>query len=248
LISDSYFNNVDLFRSDLPDTSNEPTWKFIITGSNPEAAKDYLEKNIRTLKEKLEMEASSTTTTILSEAPSCFIQEIIVPRCIFDTLKSQLPRIKSLCRSVNIFFSHSESKTKYFAKLILSGMKIQVELAQTTVWREILSLCKQVDAPRTSVGQFKDFAFYGGSLTESEYRQLFFPKPVFTGDAIFKDIAHSPFLKAFEEKFRCVIWIQPENDKAVVNTNVSQTYGNEHSNEMLKIYFSCDPKRKHMLH
>ena len=101
-------------------------WKVTVSGANLEKACGFLEKNITRLRMQQQIQESahrllqSQQTDTEANHTACR-EEVIIPRCTVDCIQRKLGSIRDRCKSVNITFAPSESKSKQFAKINLDA-------------------------------------------------------------------------------------------------------------------------------
>lgn len=213
-------------------------WKFSISGMHPEAARNYLLLNVNEIVKKKEI----IGRTIEVEQEKIRL-EIVIPRCIVDHVKVRLNIMRSTCKNVEVRFTHSDSISKQFAKLIIEGtQQVDVLKAQTILWKEVLTMCHGVKAPLTPNGLFKDFGFLGGKLSYDEFRLLFNNAARNLKHSCCEYLSDSPFFATFQETNRCTIWVQSEEDMGRINSK-NQIINGAVDSKVRKIFFGCEPKR-----
>ena len=215
-------------------------WKYTITGMNPVGAREYFEKSIAYFETEEENEYKSPTE--VTEEAKVFRHEIVVPRCVVDYVKQRLPILQSNAKNAEISFTASRSKSKQFAKLIVeSSDQYQASQAQIVLWKEVLTLCNAHGAPKTPQGRFKDLAFYGGELSQTDFEllcpQLSEVNINYDCCENLRDIAD---MAAFEDFFRCTVWVQAKED---VGRITSKNQLEKDNSGMRKIFFGCEPTR-----
>ena len=184
--------------------------------------------------------ASTNNTTLSGDQ----WQEVVIPRCVVDIFKRRLPFVREKCRSVNISFSHSESKSKAFARLLLEAtLQSDMHVARDTVWSHLNSACAEANAPKVLNGFFyRDLGFLGGELTGEQFRLLFPDKNGSRSNQdCQEDLRWSSFLTSFQSSQRCTVWIQAEDDKGRIDGQ-NNIVGEAVPNAPRKVYFGCDPK------
>jgi hypothetical protein len=178
--------------------------------------------------------------------------EIIIPRIIVDVVKKRYFSLKGYCYNVDVNLTHSDSKSKQFAKLTLSAdMGSDMERACEYLNTELTQMCLSAGAPMTNMGVYKDFGFLGGELSSSDYALLFDPKDdrgnslnVMSGGVstdCSEDLQHNTFAQSFMEANRCSIWIQAEEDMGRVSNNRIINESNPYKSR--KIYYGVTPSR-----
>jgi hypothetical protein len=179
--------------------------------------------------------------------PPHYLTEVIIPRIIVDEVKRKFFSLKGYCYNVDVTFSHSDSKSKQFAKMTLSSdSDSDLNRAMEYLNIELTQMCQQASAPLTPIGIYKDLGFLGGELSNNDFRMLFID---LTGtsastDAC-EDLRRSTFATTFMESNRCMIWVQAEEDMGrVVNNRV---INEAHPSKPRKIYFGVTPSRVKVL-
>jgi serine/threonine protein kinase len=243
----------DVEKYQALDNSKDGTvWKLTISGSNVPAAHNFLEKSAASLQKKVELEAfqaqASAAPTlarvlVANTAPSSLDQhEVVIPRLIVDGVKKRLPSVREKCRSVNILFAPSESKSKQFSRLILEGSLLSdIEAAKEHLWALLIELCEAADAPATPNKMYRDLGFLGGALSNAQFRLLCgAPKDSLRVQAK-EDLQRSPFFASFESSYRCTVWVQSEEDKGRINAN-NRIVDEATAESPRKVFFGCHPK------
>jgi serine/threonine protein kinase len=199
---------------------------------------------------------SNSVSTV--SAPEANSTEVVLPRSIVDVVKRRLPVLREKCRSVNITFVPSESKSKQFAKLIVEGALVSdVEAVKEHLWKQLNIACEENNAPKTPTGVYKDLGFLGGSMSSSDFHRLLeydmtgvpssssssstTPTSVLNQDAKEDLTKWSPFFTSFEATQRCTVWIQADSDKGRID-GFNRIVSEATPNAPRKIYFGCDPK------
>jgi len=222
----------------LEESQDGVTWKFTVEGMQPAKACEYLEKNIEDFQN-----ATSGGDEEMEPVIKITRHEIVIPRCVVDYVKNRMPLLRNNCKNAEITFTASKSMSKQFAKLIIeSEDDVAAFDAQHLLWKEVLTLCNHHDAPRTPKGLFKDLAFYGGELT-TEHFNLLCPK--LSKSNISQDccenLRESAGMAAFEDFYRCTIWVQAMEDMGRINSNnrlVTDAFSGKR-----KIFFGSEPRR-----
>jgi serine/threonine protein kinase len=240
-------------------------WKLTITGANVPKAYSILQKNVVFLEKKFAMEVlarSSTTAQAFlmsaavrpleaNVAPSTTdAHEVIFPRIIVDAVKRRLQTVRDKCRSVNITFIASDSKSKQFSKLILEGSLLSdIETAKEHLWVFLFGLCAEADAPMTPNRIYCNLGFLGGALSSEQFQLLLSSNT--SSKAISsenrrlsldasEDLNCSPFIQSFESTYRCTVWVQSQDDQGRIDS--SNRIVNEATPDTpRKIYFGCKP-------
>jgi len=192
-------------------------------------------------------------------------QEVVMPRSIVDNFKRRLPMVREKCRSVNIGFVHSESKSKQIAKLVMEAtLKSDMNAARESVWSHLNCSCAETKAPKLHSGLFyRDLGFLGGELTQERFQRLLqYDDPSsssstavaaaggFAADTATshrlpttqdcrEDLRLSPFFASFESTQRCMVWVQAEEDKGRIDGS-NNIVGQASPNSPRKLFFGCD--------
>ncbi|CAB9501744.1 36 and H4 lysine-20 specific [Seminavis robusta] len=171
------------------------------------------------------------------------LQEVVIPRCAVDNFKRRLPFVREKCRSVNISFAHSESKSKQFAKLVMEAtLQSDMHAARENVWLHLNDACAEVKAPKTPNEIFyRDLGFLGGELTREQFQLLRQDEPDRMSQDCREDLRKSPFFVSFESTQRCTVWVQSEEDKGRIDGS-NNIVGEATPYAPRKIFFGCDPK------
>ena len=237
------------------DQSRDGTvWKLTISGSNVSEAHTFLQNGAASLQKKLEIEAALAAQQALvvptvvrtlapNSAPSSLdLHEVVIPRLIVDAVKRRLPSVRERCRSVNISFAPSESKSKQISRLFLEGSLLSdIEAAKEHVWALLVELCNEADAPATANKIYRDLGFLGGALSNAQFRLLCSPSKDSLKVNAQEDLQRSPFFASFESTYRCTVWVQSEDDKGRINSgNVIVDESTPESSR--KVFFGCQPK------
>ncbi|KAG7353333.1 nuclear protein SET [Nitzschia inconspicua] len=283
--------NVDDESSDNPEfqervkmlqsSPDGSVWKLIIVGSDVVKARSILEKNVAFLMSKdsassgnnesadtlqngnAEAAKFSEWKTVAVDGNST---EVILPRAIVDVVKKRLPHLREKCRSVKIEFVPSESKSKQFGKLNVSGTLVSdMELAKDQLWNQLNSMCSEIGVPKTPFGIYKDLVFLGGIMSSSDFNRLLeydktnslqstsstLSLKTVAGSSVTavslnqdakEDLSKlSPFFSSFEATQRCTVWVQSDLDKGRIDGS-NRLVDEATPNSPKKIYFGCDPK------
>ena len=180
----------------------------------------------------------STTTTNLTQT------EVVIPRIIVDEVKKRFFSLKGYCYNVDVTFTHSDSKSKQFAKMTLSAeAESDLDRAMEYLYNELTQMCLQSNAPRLPIGVYKDLGFLGGELSHNEFRMLFadLKRSSTTNNDACEDLRGSTFATSFMESNRCSIWVQVEEDMGRVSNN--RVINESNPNKPRKIYFGVTPAR-----
>jgi serine/threonine protein kinase len=253
-------------------------WKLIIVGSDVAKARSILEKNVAFLMSKENPSSSnvldggdSSASRIegvglagskTSAADETSV-EIILPRTIVDAVKKRLPLLREKCRSVKIEFVPSESKSKQFGKLHVSGTLVaDMEIAKDQLWKQLNVICSENNVPTTTAGMYKDLVFLGGQMSSSDFHRLLEydktnsthnsallsagKQESYVSNSLSQDAKEdltkwSPFFSSFEATHRCSIWVQSELDKGRID-GTNRLVNEATPNAPRKMYFGCDPK------
>lgn len=229
-------------------------WKLVITGMEVKSAVDWLEKMVGNIYNKLRCiettsssgELNGSSTSLVPGSPATATEhhtEVVLPRIIVDEVKKRFFSLKGYCYNVDVTFTHSDSKSKQFAKMVLSaGVKSDLERAMEYLYTELTQMCLQSNASRLPIGVYKDLGFLGGELSNNEFRMLFsdLKQSSTTIDAC-EDLRSSTFATSFMESNRCSIWVQIEDDMGRVSNN--RVINEADPNKPRKIYFGVSPAR-----
>mmetsp|Transcript_1975 Transcript_1975/g.3592 ORF Transcript_1975/g.3592 Transcript_1975/m.3592 type:complete len:1815 (-) Transcript_1975:2526-7970(-) len=229
----------------LKESKDGKIWKLIINGLSPLEACQYLEKNINDFIE-MKQNATSNKHEIeekIASATSVTRHEIVIPRCVVDHAKARMNVFRNSCYNAEIAFVASTSISKKFAKLVIQSPDQDAAYkAQTFLWKELLTLCNTYKAPRTPKGLIKDLAFFGGELSKEDFDLLC---PQLSHMNISHDCAEnlrdSAGMAAFEDFYRCTIWVQASEDMGRINS--SNQMVSDTNSGMRKIFFGSEPKR-----
>ena len=245
-------------------------WKLSIVGYDIPKALSILEKNVSFIERKFFSDMGTSIvagnsalsasinggmkyngTSEIAPAVELPSTEVILPRCIVESAKRRLPSLRDKCRSVNITFVPSESKSKQFAKLVLEGtLKSDVNAAKEHLWQQLNVACQEQKAPKTPSGLYKDLCFLGGEMSSADFLNLLEYDKTGMASAVYKstrspdakeDLTRwSPFFTSFEATQRCAIWIQSDEDKGRINSD-NRLVNEATPNAPRKIYFGCEP-------
>ncbi len=225
----------------LNDSLDGQAWKYTFTGMNPDEARQYFEKHITDIENKSENNDDNANASSSKKAET-FRHEIVIPRCVVEHVKQRLPILRNNSKTADITFTASRSKSKQFAKLIVESLdQYQASQAQIILWKEVLTLCNAHGAPKTASGLFKDLAFYGGELTQAEFK-LLCPQlsEVNINHDCCENLRETADMAAFEDFFRCTVWVQAVEDVGRINSK--NQLENENTGTR-KIFFGCEPQR-----
>jgi histone-lysine N-methyltransferase SETD2 len=239
-----------LLRKAYDESEDGLVWKLVVTGLEVSKAMEWLERELNgienTPSSAFPTRASNGSSTSLSgtaEVMKPHVTEVILPRIIVDEVKKKFFSLKGYCYNVDIIFTHSDSKSKQFAKMTLSAeLPNDLDRTMEYLYKEFTQICQQHSAPLTSIGVYKDLGFLGGELSNSEFRMLFadLKRTSATNDAC-EDLRRSTFAATFMESNRCTIWVQAEEDMGRVSNN--RVINEAHPYKPRKIYFGVAPSR-----
>ncbi len=265
----------------LEQSMDGTVWKLNILGIDIMKAHNILEKNVAYLEKQFGMVAMTSVANGSANAPidctGSMISfnaptgppptEVVLPRSIVESVRRRLPFLREKCRSVNITFVPSESKSKQFAKLIVEGaLPSDIETAKEHLWKQLTVACEENNTPKTPSGVYVDLGFLGGELTSSEFHRLLqyekttvasthsssaaaaTPQPPVGSPLSFRrhtakeDLARwSPFFASFESTQRCTIWVQSDVDKGRIDAT-NRIVSEATPNAARKIFFGCEPR------
>lgn len=230
-------------------------WKLVVTGLEVPKAIEWLDKVAASIYNGLKgientpSFAPLSYTSLTGNAsvneiiPPHHLTEVIIPRIVVDEVKKKFFSLKGYCYNVDVTFSHSDSKSKQFAKMTLSSDSDgDLNRAMEYLNIELTQMCQQASAPLTPIGIYKDLGFLGGELSSNDFRMLFIDirRTSASTDAC-EDLRRSTFATTFMESNRCMIWVQAEEDMGrVVNNRV---INEAHPSKPRKIYFGVTPSR-----
>ncbi|KAL3817761.1 hypothetical protein ACHAXA_002405 [Cyclostephanos tholiformis] len=225
-------------------------WKLVVTGLDVPKAMEMLEREMNGIENTPSsslstwaLHGSSASLTGITEAIKPHGSEVIIPRIIVDEVKKKFFSLKGYCYNVEITFTHSDSKSKQFAKMTLSSVSSSdLSRAMEYLFKELTQMCQQNNAPLSSIGVYKDLGFLGGELSHRDFRMLFadLRRTSVTNDAC-EDLSRSTFATSFMESNRCMIWVQAEEDMGRVSNN--RVINEAHPHKPRKIYFGVAPSR-----
>jgi serine/threonine protein kinase len=228
----------------LQESNDGTAWKFDVTGMQPAEALAYIDKNIQDF---IESERKATlgeqTDEAQKERQRMNRHEIVIPRCVVDHVKNRMPLLRNNCKNAEITFTASKSMSKQFAKLIIESQDPKAAFdAQVLLWKEVLTLCNNHDAPRTPKGLFKDLAFFGGELSKDDF-DLLCPKlsKVDISQDCAENLRESAGMASFEDFYRCTIWVQATEDMGRIDGD-NRLVSDAHSGTR-KIFFGSEPRR-----
>ncbi len=228
----------------LRESKDGTAWKFDVTGLKPTQALAYIEQNIQDFIEQERRAALGIDPRLeaLKERQRMTRHEIVIPRCVVDHVKNRIPLLRNNCKGVDITFAASKSMSKQFAKLIVESQDSKAAFdAQVLLWKDVLTLCNNHDAPRTPKGLFKDLAFFGGELSKDDFDLLC---PKLSKVDISQDCAENlreSGMGSFEDFYRCTIWVQATEDMGRINVD-NRLVSDAHSGTR-KIFFGSEPRR-----
>eukprot|EP00970_Alexandrium_tamarense_P002889 scaffold417_cov184-Alexandrium_tamarense.AAC.18 len=235
-------------------------WKLVVTGLEPKKAIEYLQKmhgiiynDLNVIENPPPGMASGTSSGQLAAdgtgaaAGSKKHTEMIIPRVIIDHVKKKFFTLKGYCYNVEVNYTHSDSKSKQFAKLMLTAdVGSDLDSALEYLNKEMTKMCLDSEAPMTSIGVYKDYGFLGGAMSNEDFRLLFeSKKPLAKSTDCSEDLSDSTFATAFEETNRCSIWVQAEEDMGRVANNM--IINEAHPQTPRKIFFGVTPNRVPLL-
>lgn len=243
-------------------------WKITITGANVPKAYNILQKNIAFLEKKFALEEFARSSTAAHQAtqmstaarlleanvgPSITdAHEVIFPRTIADAVKKRVQTVRDKCRSVNIFFVASDSKSKQFSKLILEGSLLSdIETAKEHLWQFLLGLCAETEAPMTPNKIYRTLGFLGGALSGEQFQLLLATNNNSSGKCTIlknrrlsldasEDLNCSPFIQSFESTYRCTVWVQAQDDQGRIDS-MNRIVNEATPDAPRKVFFGCKP-------
>lgn len=255
----------DYLKEALENSEDGMVWKLVITGLEVKKAIDWLEKIAASIISSLNgTEALASSSAIVSKGSSNALvasaasaggvpgagekpiaTELVIPRVITDIVKKKYFSLKGYCYNVEVSFSHSDSKSKQFAKLTLAAdVGADMDRALEYLYTELTQMCLAAGAPMTSIGVYKDLGFLGGELSSKDFELLFERNRtlsrVVTTDCC-EDLEGSTFARSFMEVNRCSIWVQAEEDMGRVSNN--RVINESYSNKPRRIFFGVAPNR-----
>lgn len=217
-------------------------WKLTITGFNTDKAYFILEKNVDSIEKSIHSEASGGTA-LSGSATQGMMEEVIIPRCVVEQVKRRLPEIREKCRSVNVTFAHSDSKSKQFSRLVLDAALVSdLQIAKLHVWTKLVEICSEEKAPVAPSGIYKDLGFLGGELSGDKFRLLLSDEDNETlSQECAEDLRRSPFFSSFEGTNQCTVWVQSLEDKGRIDKNNLIVVNEGVPNAPRKVYFGSAP-------
>lgn len=229
----------------LKESKDGKIWKLIVNGMNPLQACEYLEKNMKDVMENQKSTASHKNTTGSGKNGNAILarHEIVIPRCIVDHVKGRMNIFRNSCPHADITFAASTSISKKFAKLVIQSYDQEAAFkVQNYLWKELLTLCNTYNAPRTPKGLIKDLAFFAGELSKDDFN-LLCPKlsEVNISQECAENLRESAGMAAFEDFYRCTIWVQASEDIGRINS--SNQIVSDSNSESRKIFFGSEPRR-----
>ncbi len=273
ILSDIDHPEYELRMQALRSSKDGSVWKMTIAGSDVNKAREILAKNVAYIVARegsvspvpnsgKTIGNTKTSTKTLSAAVlnSC---EFVFPRVIVDSVKRKLPSLRERCRSVNVTFIPSESKSKQFAKLTVEGaIAADVEVAKEHLWKHLNMACEELNTPKTVSGNFRDLGILGGQMSSSDFHKLLefdqagletssnkhYAGKGSTNNSLSlrqdakEDLSRwSPFFASFEEAQRCTIWVQAESDMGRIDKD-NRLVSVATPNAPRKLYFGCEPR------
>lgn len=239
----------ELKVEDIPqaDSNENLEWKIVVSGVNVEKAHGFIEKNIAKLRHQQQTQEFSQKLLQNPQCdssidPSALHEEVIIPRCTVDCVYRKLGSVRDRCKSVNITFAPSESKSKKFGKIQLDATLVSdLKSAKDLLWSVILKSCEETNAPKAPSGFFKDFGFFGGELSSEAFQMLvnISDKNRLNQEAN-EDLRQSSFFASFESTQHCTVWVQSENDMGRIDAS-NRIIAEFDPNAPRKMYFGCDP-------
>ena len=120
-------------------------WKVVVSGMDVRKAVDWLQKMEQRITNDLSSDAASAPGTLLNHggvSAKPIQTEIILPRIVVDEVKRRFFTMKGYCYNVDVTFTHSDSKSKQFAKLSLGAdTGGDMERALDYLYGELSSMC-----------------------------------------------------------------------------------------------------------
>ena len=223
-------------------------WKLVVVGINPSKAITYIVRNVENLKRKADEAAAfaakeAAKSALDTDAASALSREVVVPRSIVDSVKRNLYMLRGKCRNMELNFSHSDSKSKQFAKLIFEAESaLDLERALGAVWTELFKLCAEAEAPLTPSGVFKDLGIMGGRFMSEEFNLLFQDSGHSLRQDCSENLRENPFFASFEDMHRCTIWVQAEGDMGRIDSQ-NRIVGEADQNIARKVFIGAEPNR-----
>mmetsp|Transcript_29350 Transcript_29350/g.60883 ORF Transcript_29350/g.60883 Transcript_29350/m.60883 type:complete len:2232 (+) Transcript_29350:358-7053(+) len=253
-VRDRHEGDDDELKDAMDRSLDGSVWKLVVTGMEPKKAIEYLEKMANIFQNSLNGEDTSLldpsaragiTGDVSSDAARK--TELIIPRVIVDHVKKRFFSLKGYCYNVDITFTHSDSKSKQFAKMTLSSeSRSDMDKALEYLNGELTQMCLSENAPMTSIGVYKDFGYLGGELSNDDFHLLFGLKKTQTNSTdCSENLQESTFAKSFEEANRCSIWVQAEEDMGRVSQN--RVINEASPYKPRKIFFGVAPSRVSIL-
>jgi serine/threonine protein kinase len=198
---------------------------------------------ISSLQSSSQKKISSTTS---ANNLSLLQEEVIIPRCTVDYVYRKLSSIRDRCRSVNIIFAASESKSKQFSRIQLEATLLSdLQTAKDALWSLLQKACEELQAPKSSSGFYKDLGFYGGELSSEAFRRLVNTnadqRHLSLHQEANENLRISSFFTSFESTQRCTVWVQSEDDVGRIDASSNRIIAEFNPNAPRKIYFGCDP-------
>jgi len=225
-------------------SSDNTVWRLTVSGFDMAKAYTILEKNVDFIEKSLQATAEAAAAGALPSGTTTQgeIQEVIIPRCVVEQVKRRLPEIRDKCRSVNISFAHSDSKSKQFSRLIIEAtLASDLEVAKQHVWTKLVSICCEENASMAPSGIYKDLGFLGGELSGDQFCMLLSDEDKNKlSQECAEDLRRSPFFSSFEGAHRCTVWVQSLEDKGRIDRN-NLIVNEGFPNAPRKVYFGCAP-------
>lgn len=199
-------------------------WKLVITGMDPIKARKYLENNVQTIITKTaEQQAKEAARGALGSAGSGIVhsRDVVIPRVVVDDVKRKLHTIRfGAGRNVEVNFTHSESKSKQFAKMtILAETEHDLKSALRNVWAALFKICNDSgNIGYTAMGYIKDSGIYAGELSSKEFNLLFQNAGPSLSQDCSENLRQNPFFSAFENEHKFSIWVQSAFDMGRINS------------------------------
>lgn len=227
----------------LEASKDDMAWKLTITGFNIAKAYSILEKNVEFIEKSLQANEAAARTAPCGDSLQTQSQEVIIPRGVVEQVKRRLPEIRDKCRSVNVMFAHSDSKSKQFSRLILEAtLASDLEVAKYHVWTKLVSICCEENAPTSPSGIHKDLGFLGGELSSDQFRLLLSEEDkARLNQECTEDLRRSPFFSSFESTQRCTVWVQSLEDRGRIDGS-NRIVNEGVPDAPRKVYFGSAPK------
>jgi serine/threonine protein kinase len=261
-------NDASGLNAVLEESIDGLVWKLTISGANLEKACGFIEKNISKLRQQntaqqlqqQQQQSCSSAHNPNSNTITGAAAEVIIPRCTVDSVKKRLASFRERCRSVNINFAPSESKSKQFAKIQLDAtLASDLAAAKEHLWNHVLlKACEEMNAPTAPSGFYKDLGFFGGELSSDRFQMLVNADGKINDYSINttitaltsaqdrlsqeanQDLRRSSFFASFESTQRCTVWVQSEDDMGRIDAS-NRVIAEFDPNIPRKVYFGCPP-------